>query len=119
MIPATREGDAVAAARGWQAWTLSESRRLDDLDLRCARGPRRGRALFGDRRHSRAAGPKGIPASSSNGRQRGSLDSSRDAWGCCLANAHGAAVMWLMSDTEALAFIAIVALMLAVALVIA
>ena len=35
-----------------------------------------------------------------------------------LANAHGAtAVMWLMSDTEALAFIAIIALMLAVAVV--
>ena len=45
--------------------------------------------------------------------------SSRDARGAsCLANAHGAtAVMWLMSDPEALVFIAIVALMLAVAVV--
>ena len=46
--------------------------------------------------------------------------SSRDARGSCLAHAHGTtAVMWLMSDTEALAFIAIVALMLAVAVVVA
>ena len=36
----------------------------------------------------------------------------------CRAHTHGAtAVMWLMSDTEALAFIAIVALILAVAVV--
>jgi hypothetical protein len=57
-----------------------------------------------------------IPASSSTGRQHGSLGSSSDAQP--VANAHGATVvMWLMSDTEALAFIAIIALMLAMAVV--